>query len=141
MRNRPTSLQVLREARRLLDERGWIAESRGESDWFGDQPGPLTVTRALWHASRWGDKPYVAPDAAGQAAKTLCLVLWPGKLRGSEDWGFVELGFWCRKAGRTPEEVFALFDRAIAASERAVADFAARLEALLAEDESEAAHA
>lgn len=129
---RPSAIRVLVEARALLAERGWIAESPHEGDWFGEQDGPLTMRAALWAVARWekDGRTLVDPGAAGRAVKALCVVLFQRDVEGS----YVTLGRWGREPGRTQEEVLALFDRTIEGMRRGAREFAAKLEAALAEE-------
>lgn len=129
---RPSAIRVLVEARALLAERGWVAESPHEGDWFGEQEGPLTMRTALWAVARWekDGKTLVDPGAAGRAVKALCTVLY----RRDDPGSYVELGRWGRVPGRTQEEVLALFARTIEGMRRGAQAFAAKLEAALADD-------
>jgi hypothetical protein len=112
MTDRPTAMAALREAHRLLQERGWTPRNRGGT--FGPDSGRLSVLNALWRASCYGPEgECVYPPAAGKACELL------GRTLGLQgEVSFVDLGEWCRAPRRTQEQVLDLFDRTIRAANR-----------------------
>lgn len=103
---KPNAIQVLRGARALLQERGWLDKRVPPGSLFGPEEGPLTLQEAIWRASIYGPENLVAMDALDPAVVALGKTLWPDAAHP----GFQYLCPWAREDGRTQAEVLRLFD-------------------------------
>lgn len=109
-REKPNAIQVLRAARTLLQERGWVAKRVPTGSICGPEDGPLTLNEAIWRAALYGpEKQLVAMDALDPAVHALGKTLWPDDPHP----GFSHLSPWAREAGRTQAEVLRLFDATV----------------------------